>query len=119
MAKFNIGAAVSAYGVDNIRIRYTAKRDIQIPFWMLGGVEAGVSSVIEDTASSLYKITERRYKVADDYKVELEPLEKWFGYKSFYQMDFNNIIADGRTNYLSVFAVIDGELKEISHDGID
>jgi hypothetical protein len=40
-------------------------------------------------------ITESRYKVADDYKVEFMSTVEGFGKQSFYQTDFNTLVRNG------------------------
>lgn len=41
------------------------------------------------------EVVEERYKVEDEYKVELRSIEPGYGKETFYQCDFNSLLQSG------------------------
>lgn len=81
------------YGVANIRVEMEMS-PIQ---YVVGGI--GVTANQKQTI--FVKISEHRYKVADNYKVtfecdhELTASQLMFGYENFYVTDFDSLARDG------------------------
>jgi hypothetical protein len=47
------------------------------------------------------KIVEKRYKIEDNYKIEVESIIKGFGRKTYYQSDLLSLIKSGHVRLLT------------------
>lgn len=113
MIRFKINEIVKKYGIENVIVEYFTQESTPLSLGLLGDSGLAIKSTSGQVMSGLYRITERRYKVDDRYKVELEPLNDCFSYEAFYQTDFNSIINENHDNYINVFINSNGTLKNI------
>lgn len=96
-----IKAAIAEHGVDNIRFVIPMQRIQGLAFL---GLPIGVTDSSQKAVLKVCKINEERYRIRDNYKIELEAVDKddpdnYFGKKSFYQSDLNSMMKSNPEEY--------------------
>lgn len=109
----NLAQAILHHGIDNVRFRIPMRR---LEFV---GFIPGIAFESSDTPTDIVEciVTEKNYKLADNYKIELTPIcgddiNKQYGNQKFYISDLEYLIRgrDGKSEYSVLYR--DNEFSE-------
>lgn len=86
----NITEKIKRLGKDNVIVQMASR-----PLHIVPLLSLGFTSSNDEPIETFFRVVEKRYKLNENYKIELEPLEEGFGKETFYQADFKILYNQG------------------------
>jgi hypothetical protein len=109
--RYDLEKIAEEYGINNLRFfipmrRVQSLHGLGLP---IGIIDSSTPEVMQECI-----VDERRYKVADGYKIELHAVnsteENYFGSKTYYQTDLESMLREER-NDIRLFVLVDADDK--------
>lgn len=118
MSRYNIKDLVAKFGVDGLRF-FIPMRPVHSLHAL--GLPLGITSRGDEDVIKECRIDERRYKMKDNFKIELRPVdegetEQYFGTDTFYIMDLESMLESG--NRVRIKAIVNDKLMEIETEKV-
>jgi len=85
----NIQQVIKYYGAQNLRF-LVPMRPVHNVFGIFGYTSSSDAEVLQ-----ICRITEDRYKLEENYKIQLKSEDKRFGKEAFYISDLNSLVKQG------------------------